>query len=206
MIHFVVALPAEAGPLIERYRLQRRALRGDYPVYEGDDTALIVSGVGKVAAAAATACLHASTDGHGPGVWLNVGIAGHRQRRVGDGVLAHRVTDHQTQANWYPQLAFDPPCETADVLTVNTPEFRYTESSLYEMEAAGYYPSACRFTRLELVHCFKVVSDNRAMSADTVSAKAIRSLIENQLEVIDHMISQLLALVETRSQIEPACR
>ena len=85
MIHFVVALPAEGKPLIDRYGLRRRTLRSDYPIYEGNDITLIVSGIGKVAAAAATACLHASTNDHRPGVWLNVGIAGHSQRPVGEG-------------------------------------------------------------------------------------------------------------------------
>ena len=112
MIHFVVALPAEGKPLIDRYGLRRRTLRSDYPIYEGNDITLIVSGIGKVAAAAATACLHASTNDHRPGVWLNVGIAGHSQRPVGDGVrtrrsrhdLCHRGRDSESRRRAY----FDP--------------------------------------------------------------------------------------------------
>ena len=45
MIRFVVALPAEARPLIDRYRLRRRQPAGPFPIYETGSIALIVSGV-----------------------------------------------------------------------------------------------------------------------------------------------------------------
>ena len=55
MIHLVVALPAEASPLIERLGLRRDMAGRAMRLYVGDDLRLVVSGVGKVAAAAAAA-------------------------------------------------------------------------------------------------------------------------------------------------------
>ena len=58
MLYLVVALAAEARPLLASYRLQ--GLSGHpYRICAGEQTHLIVSGIGKVAAAAATAyCAH----------------------------------------------------------------------------------------------------------------------------------------------------
>lgn len=203
MIRFLVALPAEATPLIDRYRLKRRPIQSDFPVYENEDIVLIVSGAGKVAAAAATGYLHALTDSHSHGVWLNVGIAGHGECAVGDGVFAHRITDQKTKRSWYPPLLFDPPCKTDAVLTVDKPEHTYSESCVYDMEASGYYPIACRFSTAELVHCFKVISDNRAVGAETVNPKSGRHLIAKQLDVIDHIARQLSALSAELPEMGP---
>lgn len=206
MIRFVVALPAEARPLIDRYRLRRRRASSDFPIYENEDVALIVSGVGKVAAAVATAYLNAGTGNQAHGIWLNVGIAGHGQRHVGDGALAHRITDDATQGNWYPPLVFDPPCETAGVLTVGNPEHMYRAPWIYDMEAAGYYPIACRFSTSELVHCFKVVSDNRTVTANTVSGKTAQQMIAKHIEVIEDIMSRLTALSAELPKIGPDAR
>ena len=56
MINILTALPCEAKPLIHHYRLNGRQVHG-FRIYENSDMRLIVSGIGKVAAAAACACL-----------------------------------------------------------------------------------------------------------------------------------------------------
>ena len=86
MTRFVVALRAEARPLIDRYRLEP-ADDGAFRCFHGSGRSLVISGVGKVAAAAATACLHEKP----LDVWVNVGIAGHRDRAPGELVRAHRA-------------------------------------------------------------------------------------------------------------------
>ena len=54
MLRFVVALAAEARPLIARYRLERLSSAAAFPLYRRGAAALVVSGIGKTAAAAAT--------------------------------------------------------------------------------------------------------------------------------------------------------
>lgn len=201
MLHFVVALPAEAKPLIEHYGLVRHT-GGAFPVYENENITLIVSGIGKVAAAAATGYLQAQTGNHSCTAWLNIGIVGHNRRAIGDGVLVHKITDQITGRNWYPPLTFGLPCVSDDLITVDEPETEYRENKLYDMEAAGFYATACRFTTAELVHCYKIVSDNLATPSEEVSTKTVQALIEQRLDTIDVLTQTLQAFAARLAEFQ----
>ncbi len=193
MLNFVVALRAEAKPLIGHYDLVRRS-DDTFPIYDNQDIALIVSGVGKIVAAAATGYLHAKTEGRSCGAWLNIGIAGHGRRAIGDGVLAHKITDQVTGRSWYPPLTFELPCPSDNLVTVDKPEAEYGGDGLYDMEATGFYATACRCNTAELVHCYKIVSDNRLTSTEAISGKTVQALIAQQLDKIDVLTQTLVAL------------
>src|SRR5690606_23929873 len=83
LAHFVVALPAEAKPLVAHYRLRRRIGEEAFAVFENDRISLTVSGLGKPATAAAVGYTHVLYGKHKHAVWLNVGVAGHRQAPLG---------------------------------------------------------------------------------------------------------------------------
>jgi adenosylhomocysteine nucleosidase len=177
MLRFVVSLQSEARPLVERLRLKPSG-EGPFPVYRGEDAWLIVSGHGKAASAAATAYLHLTTGGGLGRVWLNVGLGGHSQRTLGEGVVAHKISDAASGASWYPQLVVDSPSPTAPVLTVERVEEEYSPPWVYESEAAGFFPTACRFSIAELVHCYKVISDNPdATLSRRMSSAAVEELV-----------------------------
>ncbi len=201
MLHLVTALQAEAKPLIEHYSLVRRNADA-FPIYDNQDIALIVSGIGKVAAAAATGYLHAQTGNHSCTAWLNIGITGHSRRAIGDGVLAHKITDQITGRSWYPPLTFGLPCASDDLITVDEPETEYRENGLYDMEAAGFYATACRFTTAELVHCYKIVSDNLATPTEEVSGKTVQALIERRLDTVDILVQALRALAARLAEFQ----
>jgi adenosylhomocysteine nucleosidase len=184
MLRFVVALQAEARPLVERFGMGV-ASEAPYPVYRGDSGWLIVSGQGKAASAAATAYLHVIAGGAPGCAWLNVGLGGHGRRTLGEGVLAHKITDAAGGTSWYPQLVADVPCPTVPVLTVERVEEDYSEPWVYESEAAGFFPTACRFSVAELVHAYKVISDNPdATLSRRVSSSDVEELIAANLEPI----------------------
>ena len=193
MLHFVVALQAEAKSLIDHFSLRRRT-GGAFPVYVNENIALTVSGIGKVAAAAATGYLHAQTGNRRCAAWLNIGIAGHGRRAIGDGVLIHKITDQITGRSWYPPLTFELPCASGDLISVDEPETEYRENGFYDMEAAGFYATACRFTTAELVHCYKIVSDNLVTSTEQISGKTVQTLVEQRLDTIDVLVQALRAL------------
>jgi len=163
MLRFVVALQAEARPLVDRLGMAAVS-EAPFPVYRGEDRGeeawLIVSGSGKAAAGAATAYLHLMAGGAPGRIWLNVGLGGHGQCRLGQGVVAHKISDVASGGAWYPQLIIDSPSPTMPVLTVERMEEEYEPPWVYESEAAGFFPTACRFSVAELVHCYKVISDN----------------------------------------------
>jgi nucleoside phosphorylase len=191
MMNLVVALKAEARPLIRHYELQRRHTSTTFPVYLGTDVALVVSGPGKAAAAAATAWLQGLTQGNKANAWLNIGIAGHASYAVGDARIANRVTEQATNRSWYPSQVHGLDIATGSLLTVDSPENDYTVDTLYDMEAAGFYPAACRFSSSELVQCFKVVSDNRQHANTKITAKHCEQLVDSQLKTINRLVDAL---------------
>jgi adenosylhomocysteine nucleosidase len=194
MLRFVVALQAEARPLVERFGMAAVS-ESPFPIYRGDEGWLIVSGHGKAASAAATAYLHLAAGGALGCAWLNVGLGGHGRRTLGDGVLAHKITDAASGASWYPELVDDVPCPTAPVLTVERVEEEYSEPWVYESEAAGFFPTACRFSVAELVHAYKVISDNPdATLSRRMSSVAVEELIDGNLGRIETVARGLAAL------------
>jgi adenosylhomocysteine nucleosidase len=168
---------------------------GPFSVYRGEGSWLIVSGLGKAATAAATAYLHLLSGGEMGRAWLHVGLGGHRARAVGEGVIAHKISDGASGSSWYPQLVVDSPRPTVPVLTVERVEEEYSLPWLYDSEAAGFFPTACRFSVAELVHCFKVVSDNAdAMLSRRMSSAFLEHLIARNLGDLEIFARDLAAL------------
>ena len=168
----------EAEPIIAHYGLE--PIQGAYPLFRKDDVALIVSGIGKSAAAAATAYLQAKTEGATSDVWFNVGIAGHRDRPVGTSHLAREVIDRAGGKRWRLEVPEVNLLSDA-VWTVDQTEKAYENDGLYEMEAAGFLTAATRFSPPNLIQCFKVVSDNRGSPTGKVTATGVRKLLETAL-------------------------
>jgi adenosylhomocysteine nucleosidase len=194
MLRFVVALQAEARPLVERFGLTPVS-EGPFPVYHGEEVWLIVSGQGKAAAAAATAYLHLVSGGAPGRAWLNVGLGGHGLRPLGEGVVAHKISDAASGVSWYPQIVIDSPSPTAPLLTAERVEEEYEPPWVYESEAAGFFPTACRFSVAELVHCYKVISDNPdATLARRMSGPDVEVLIGRNLGKIETFARGLAGL------------
>ncbi len=195
MTHFIVALHAEAKPLIDHYGLEPTNERA-FRVFEGGSRRLVVSGVGKVAAAAATTYLHDKP----LDVWINVGIGGHRARAPGEIVRASRVSDGSTGARYYPTSVGLSRFEAEGVTTVDVPETAFASKDVFDMEASGFYPTALRFSTCELVHCVKIISDNLETGTDLLTGKRIGELVEGNLDTITTLVDHLETLA---TEIEP---
>lgn len=191
MLCLVVALVAEARPLLASHRLQ--GVSGHpYRICAGEQTHLIVSGIGKVAAAAATAYLRALI-GDAPAAWLNIGIAGHGNQAVGTALLAHKVVDAASGKPFYPSFTAPPPCRTTLLHTVDLAQPAVGDAA-YDMEASGFCETAQHVATSERVHCLKVVSDNPQSPYQTLNAEKVEALIEAQLDTIAQVGEHLLAL------------
>ncbi|HTQ78976.1 MAG TPA: hypothetical protein VMM92_03185 [Thermoanaerobaculia bacterium] len=201
-LRLVVALNAEAKPLTERFGLAPLAESHPFRLYRGERGWAIVSGPGKAAAAAATAYLHLISGGHSGQPWLNVGIGGHGLRAMGEGFIAHKIQDAASGLCWYLPLVVDLPCPTAPLLSVERLEEEYSLPWVHENEAAGFYPTACRFSTSELVQCFKVISDNpEATLARSPTAGLIERLITGNLEKIENFANALVHLAREAAAI-----
>jgi len=183
-VHFIVALPAEAKPLIAHYRLKRRVGEDAFAVFEKEGISLTVSGIGKVATAAAIGYTHVLFGKRKNAVWLNVGVAGHREHPLGSVWIAHKITDAETGRRWYPSICFRAHCPSAEIRTVSQPETEYARECLYDMEAASVVETATRFSSGELVHCLKVISDNRQSVVWDIDPARVTTWVENAIDVL----------------------
>jgi len=195
MIHFICALKCEARSLIAHYRLKHCSDSGSFPLYISPDKqiSLTISGIGKINAAAATAFTHAFLHTEKQDIWLNVGIGGPTELEIGEVTLAHKIIDQANQCVWFPQIIFSPPCPSVELLSCDQPATDYTDS-LFEMEAAGFYATACRFATSELIHVIKIISDNQQQPAEKMSESFVAELVKGKLAVIDQIAESLSLL------------
>ena len=182
MIRYVVALAPEADALVRRYRMQ--PCEGAFRWFRSDEAALVIAGIGKLAAAAATSYLHTKTEEEPFGVWLNFGTAGHRERPRGDILLAHTVTDAASGERFHPTRLDGPDLAALEVRSVDRPEIDFDSDAAYDMEAYGFVAAALRFSTMELVQSIKVVSDNRETTTAAWTAAEVRDLVESRIDVV----------------------
>ncbi len=201
MINILIAIHCEAKPLLKHFGLKGSTDHGPFRVYESKELRLIISGIGKVSAAAAASYVFARYDRSPSSAWLNIGTAGHAAYPIGKGILAHKITDAGNGLSWYPPLILKAPGQTETVITVDRPELEYTGTAVYEMEAAGFYATASRFCTSELIHCYKVISDNRSRPASLITKDFAASLIAENIPEIDALIQQLNGLATKLSAI-----
>lgn len=197
MINIVVALMVEARPLVEHFRLREDRKTRGFRVYTGDGMRLIVTGVGKVNAAAGVAYLCGFGSSAENEVWLNVGVAGHPEQPVGQGMHAVRVVDQATGRSWYPPQTVSLPGHPTTLITVDRPVEGFTDETACDMEASGFYACAVRFATSELIQCYKVVSDNRRNTSDGVTKSAVRTLIRDHVVAVRQIGEDLRALCDS---------
>jgi len=145
---FVVALAAEARPLLTHYGLKRVSDRG-FAMYAKESTYLVVSGIGKINAATATA--HALSRLPGNGCAINLGIAG-SDNPVGSLFRANRIIDDNSSNNQalYPPEISRHQLPGIMVRSVDQPETNYRSSEAFDMEAHPFCKTARRYLTAEL--------------------------------------------------------
>lgn len=191
-IFIYTALPCEAKPLIDFSHLKKNIAIEPFAVFFNDDICLTVTGIGKSAMAAGIAYTQALFAAVPHPILLNIGIAGHEEHALGDLYLIDKITDADSQKNYYPPLLFKPPCPTANLLTVSRAQLSYNQQPhLYDMEASAFFETATRFSTGELVHCLKIISDNKETPAENIQAKTVSALIAAQLPAIESVMQNL---------------
>ncbi len=204
MINLVIAMMAEAAPAIKHWNLKKRPDNHPFPIYEGDNIRLVISGKGKCHSAAATSWL-ASLTGYSrtsPSIWVNLGIAGHRTYDQGTLVTASKLIDQSTGNCWYPVFINNRIPQSTTVCTVDIPSTDYPELHAYDMEATGFYQTATRFTTAELAQCIKVISDNEQQSTDKINASLASDIISDNIHHIDEQFQALLSLTDSLDTID----
>jgi len=191
MLSFVCALQWEANPIIRKLNLKRDLTCSAYPVYTNSSTKLIVSGVGSVAAAAATTLLLSTGE---PELICNLGSAGGAgDWQVGDVALIKKGLHRATERSYFPDLIVKSPMRLATLESFDLPVSDQSQlaepESLVDMEGAGFYFAAERFVGPEQIQIIKVVSDR--VDPKPFKKEVIENLIEQNLADICQYLDQL---------------
>ena len=195
-LNFVLALPAEAKPIIHYFELKPENGYSPFKTYRSHDSRLwlVISGVGKDSAVEATTYLATKSKADEQTAWLNVGIGGQRDLPVGTVVLAHSITDASTERSWYPTITFETQCKKVSVRTVERSVNDYPTDDVYEMEAAGFFATASQIPHPGMVHVLKVVSDNHSSQLEQISSTKVSQLIRDCLGIIEQTVSAITSI------------
>jgi len=189
-IFIYAALPCEAKPLIEHFKLKKDTAVQPFAVYLNHRICLTVTGLGKSAMAAGVAYTQALFASVEHPLLINIGIAGHKHHALGSLFLIDKITDVDSGKSYYPPLAFTPPCPTASIQTLSKPQLVYDPQHLCDMEASAFYETAVRFSTGELIHCLKVISDNEASPAENIQPKQVAALIAAHVAAIEALLAE----------------
>lgn len=160
MLIWVAALHCEAQPIIDHYRLKKSPSHNNFEVYLKEDMLCIISGIGKTAAAAATAWIAGLNNNQTSIAWINIGTAGSATHALGMALSIDKISDDESNRHFHPVALFDSGLESAHCRTLNKPSTDYQARLIYDMEASAFFETASRFSNAGLVHCLKIISDN----------------------------------------------
>ncbi len=197
MIHFFCALHCEAEPLIQRFKLNELKQFELFRLFQSEDESitLTITGIGKLNAASAVSYHHACINTFPSDIWINMGIAGHKDIDIGEIRLINKISDEHEKNHWYPQILFESPCPCISLLTLDSPSTDY-QTHLIDMEASAFYQMASRLGTSELIHCIKIISDNLQQPAHTVNANNVKSMIAVKLDKIENILNLLKPVSE----------
>ena len=187
-INIVVAMKREAIPLINYWDLKENSKK--FYSNKKKKINLIISGIGKKKSEKATVYLAEKTNENS--FFLNIGIAGHKDFKLGEIILVSKVTDNTTKYNWYPSLLWKTKIKKNSLITVRFPKIRYLTKHLYDMEAAGFFNGARRFVGPELAQSIKIISDNKESSILNISSNKIEHWIKLKIITIDKLINEFI--------------
>ena len=188
-INIVVAMKREATPLINYWNLKENSK--NFYSNKKKKINLIISGIGKKKAEKATIYIGQKTNNY---FFLNIGIAGHKNFKLGEIILISKVTDNKNKYSWYPSLLWKTKIKKSPLMTVIFPKIRYTTNYLYDMEAAGFFKGARNFVGPEKAQCIKIVSDNKDSSIFKISSKKIENWVYSKTTIINKLVKEFLKI------------
>lgn len=201
ILTMMVALNCEAKPWVDFYKLKKVE---DKPFVrfakDGVNVEIIVTGIGSMAMSTAIgwAAGRADVNPRAPfnRVWLNIGIAGHLDRDIGEIVRVHSFIDAiDLKRHYLPQTAkWSGPSDA--LLSVNAPTNSYPDDAMVDMEGLAFYKSASVFSESEVLASIKVISDNQDNGVEALNAARISGLMQLHVAAINKFSAGLIALAQ----------
>ena len=199
---WVVALKAEAKPIIKALGLNRIDKNVVFPVYKDKNARnwLVISGVGQKNVVAAVKYISEFSDSNGCSVWINIGIAGSSSDRYGELFLIDKITRASSYECFYPGSILKSNLQKSELLTVDEPLLDYSKVDLVDMEAADFVRVTSKISGRDLVLVMKIVSDGPNNSVNDLTATRVSHLILQNINlVIDH-VNKLISLASLEEE------
>ena len=193
MLIWVCAVHCEAKPVIDLYRLKKSHDDTAFDLYYADNMACVISGIGKIASATASAWVAARYQQQASISWINLGIAGAASLEIGNPILVNQIIDADNGNRYYPAPMNRSALTGHACMTLSQASETYHPEYLYDMEASGFIYAALRFSTSELTQCIKIVSDNQWHEADK-NRQRVSDLIHQNITAIDKFACNLLEL------------
>ena len=211
MIYVMMALYQEAHGLIRELELKKNTAYAPFEVFDNESAGirLVVTGVGEIAAAAATAAVCARDGADAADFLVNIGCcaaggcepadrdmdsgygAAHAAQ-TGDLYVCHKITEQATGKTFYPDILYRHPWRDREVVTGMQPLQRAAaHGALYDMEAAAVYQAGIRFFSPDRMLFLKVVSDFGIAGQERMTAEALTGLLEQHVKEVAAFLTNL---------------
>ncbi len=167
MIFITTAMACEAKSLTRPLGLKKLKEFREFPVYEGGDFSLVISGIGKTACATATAFLLTRFEANSSDLFINLGLCGTKSPHLATGqvVIANKITDHDSGRCFIPDMMWRHPFQEVSIETFS----RCVEdgwggtrisATCVDMEASGAFEAANFFLSPHQISIVKIVYDH----------------------------------------------
>lgn len=211
MIYVMMALYQEAHGLIRELELKKNTAYAPFEVFDNESAGirLVVTGVGEIAAAAATAAVCARDGADAADFLVNIGCcaaggcepadrdmdsgygAAHAAQ-IGDLYVCHKITEQETGKTFYPDILYRHPWKERELVTGMQPLQRATaHGALYDMEAAAVYQAGIRFFSPDRMLFLKVVSDFGIAGQERMTAEVLTGLLEQHVKEVAAFLTNL---------------
>lgn len=211
MIYVMMALYQEAHGLIRELELKKNTAYAPFEVFDNESAGirLVVTGVGEIAAAAATAAVCARDGADAADFLVNIGCcaaggcepadrdmdsgygAAHAAQ-IGDLYVCHKITEQATGKTFYPDILYRHPWKERELVTGMQPLQRAAaHGALYDMEAAAVYQAGIRFFSPDRMIFLKVVSDSGVAGQERMTAETLAGLLEQHVKAVAGFLANL---------------
>lgn len=196
MLYIITALYLEAQPFIVELDLTQDPINRRFPIYKNDQTYLLITGSGELNASIGVTYLLTLFKPGPNDLLLNFGLcaAKYKEDTIGSMFLCHKLHDHATGRDYYPDMMISLPflersIETCPIAVGSQLSPSEIKNPLIDMESYAIMYSASYYMQPHQFLFLKVVSDHPSQYSPTILEKeVITNYLNNRaIELLAHL-------------------
>lgn len=158
MVYYVCTKHVEAKPIIKIYNMKKNMRCRYFEYFESENARLVISGTGKVNAAAAIVYMLSESSIKSCDIAVNFSFGGSFKRNTGNLILADKVIDMDTEKTYYPDVLVKNEFIEGTVETYSNTEIQETAADAFDMEASGFFEAASKFLSPNQIQVIKLAT------------------------------------------------